>query len=338
MPKTANYIAITQAKMGELLALGGITPLQRGESITPLVEFRKHTSPIAVKYLAENWGTDDYFYLDCNAVPAAQFQRVVDELARESMKPIPVVLPDSSMAHLEIARELMSSCGDVACLRMTPKLTKTKDGAKRINFVLTELEVEASRIDLLLDFNHIFDVENHLENCVRALEFLPIAGWRTITIAASSFPKELGKCGNYEIVNGVSRLLLPRVEMETYRRLVEESGFDVRFADYTVTYAERADEVPQHFRPAANLRYTSPDGFLILRGEYHNGNEEMVRVSKALVSSPEFQGANFSMGDGSIYRCSKRKINPGGSPQWRQRDINHHIEMTIHQLANLSEP
>jgi hypothetical protein len=332
------YIPFLRSKAGEFSALGGISPTRKGTDIRPLVIIPDEQGKRFLQNLIDGWGGTDKFLVDPTAVGnPRQVAKFYELLLNSGLRPVPAVRPSSSIGHLRAAREIMDSTRPHSCIRISGKAAVSRDSEARLSYVLEQLECEPSAVDLILEFGVIADDGFALSNAVSVLERIPgYSDWRSVTFHASSIPEKIADCPGYKNVgNGVQSTVIPRPEMDAYMQLVKD-GFEVGFSDSTVVFAGNETSKARNFRPAANLRYTVPDGFVLLRGEYLDGNEAMYNLCAALIAMPEYQKRGYSVGDGEIYRCAKRQRGPGASSDWRGWDINHHFEQTMEQLDQLA--
>ena len=71
-------------------------------------------------------------------------------------------------------------------------------------------------------------------------------------------------------------------------------------------------------RAIPHYRYATPDAWFVYRGlEKGTHDENMQKVSMAIVSSGKFAGRDFSSADEHIYLCTHGLTGPGNAKNWR---------------------
>jgi hypothetical protein len=108
------------------------------------------------------------------------------------------------------------------------------------------------------------------------------------------------------------------------------------FSDYAVNHPDRSVG-NAHFGPAANIRYTMPSGFLVMKADKRQGNGASRELSKLLVNRPEYMGPDFCAADREIAQCASGKGGVGSAWTWKRRDMRHHFEVVLNQLAGIPE-
>lgn len=158
-----------------------------------------------------------------------------------------------------------------------------------------------------------------------------VSSWRTLTLAACGFPDGLSSFPAGKIST------TPRSEWSMWKSLRQQRLKRLpAFGDYTIQYPDRLTFDPKLMSFSAQLRYTSDEEWLILKGNdvRKKGYEQFNELCRQLIKRAEYCGADFSWGDFYIHKCSNNQDGPGNATTWRQVGTTHHIQFVIRQLAN----
>lgn len=168
--------------------------------------------------------------------------------------------------------------------------------------------------------------------------------WRTVTLAASSFPHGVAGFRRGE----VSRL--PRRDWRLWTDVVDQlrAAGEHRvpdFGDYAISDPAPPDlGVPPFASTSTHLRYSADDDWLVAKGDVFNDgrgdpSSKVVKVARMLASHPEFKGSDFSAGDRWIADvASGRSPETGNATGWRRVGTNHHITLVTRALASRYGP
>jgi hypothetical protein len=115
------------------------------------------------------------------------------------------------------------------------------------------------------------------------------------------------------------------------------------FGDYNADSPEHLDADPRVLRPAASIRYTSNDYWLIVRGRALRGPNaagfgQYSQLAAELVARPEFRGRAFSAGDAKIDDCAHQIGGTGNLTTWRFVAVNHHLAHVLDSIATTGGP
>lgn len=356
-----TYAPALKAKMGELTALEALADNVK-DQIAPILEvpgidwnyskdrpaktLQKHLEDV-VAAIEKNWPARNFF-IDFS--PAAQVAAadnktdiltVFDSIAQQkTLTYIPVVDFDRSTlaTYLETSQAIHGRTNSGVCLRI--KYADLEDVVEELAFTefLKTLELPMSDIDLVLDFGSIssYESDKTLYLATRlVLQSIPdLTSWRNVIVLASSFPHTLrGMDKN-------SRVKIPRREWKSWLRLKEKSDRIGRlpiFGDYSIAHPELVEVDPRIMNMSAAIRYSTPDDWLILKGESVKikGFTQFPELSAELVSMPEYAGADFSAGDRDISGYADGTTNgTGNATTWRKIGNNHHLTLVVTQIAN----
>lgn len=150
-----------------------------------------------------------------------------------------------------------------------------------------------------------------------------IGNFRNIVLSGTSIPAQLGKRTKGEV------LRFRRVEYDIWSDVARmlASTRDLAFGDHGIIEIHHAPPAKVVNVPA-RIRYTTPLDHVIrraARGDYQ-------QLCKELVTSKDFMGRNFSIGDqklASVAMFGAGKFSPGPAVA---NDANHHIEFVSQQV------
>ena len=189
---------------------------------------------------------------------------------------------------------------------------------------------------LIIDFNK-YDSDtinsNILRYIMKDLERILRKDWEYIAVAGTTAPVSMSNIG-------IGTSTIDRTEWTVlYKEFLETFDF-INYADYTITTPPSITEStydPRIMNISTKIRYTTDENFLIVKGPSlkRYGGESYYELAKKVIDSGFFKGKDFSYGDNYIYETSLKK-HKGNLTTWITVDINHHIELVINQLSNLS--
>lgn len=195
-------------------------------------------------------------------------------------------------------------------------------------------KTDPEQIDLVLDLGYIKPRPGFTtEDILRALSALPeMHRWRSLALAGTSIPPSLGGFAE----DSIGEII--RQEWLAWRALLShEPDRMPDFADYGIQHPSRP-AVAMRGRPMrANLRYTSGDRFLMVRGKplKEVGIGQYRRLCAMLRARPDFRGSTFSWGDAEIAACAGGSPPQGGQRHWRAVGTSHHFSQVIEDLEGL---
>lgn len=362
MDSFKHYIPILKGKEGEFSALRDLSSQTRSR-ITPVVEvpptpwdyfndteqrtLGEHVHRVVTR-LAACWGTASELFVDLELVgdgPMADgrhpVQAFLQEARGEGLVAIPVTSLGRSAEHQRAVQEAVQADRHGVCLRFeSDDFEALADMGSAISDLVRALGVTPSDIDVLLDFGAVLPNQGpQVALAARSLILtLPAVGdWRTLTFAASSFPENLTAFGPDSITS------IARAEWIAWTSLVRHGGTlprIPRFADYGVGHPVLLDVDPRIMQMSANIRYTTPNDWLIAkgRGVKRQGFEQFHDLSERVSALPEFKGGSYSWGDAYIQRCATRNEGPGNATTWRRVGTTHHVTLAAEQVASLTGP
>lgn len=159
--------------------------------------------------------------------------------------------------------------------------------------------------------------------------------WRTITIAATSFPAALG-AATYR-PHGRS----PRREWLAYKELLQMLPPEARkptFGDYATSHPATFEMDPRMLDPNAKIKYTLEDEWIIFVGQQVRrfGRGQYQTLCRDIIAflPPFFHGAPYSWGDSYIENCATGVEGTGGTSTWPSVATNHHVTVAVRGVAN----
>lgn len=356
----ASYIPILKGKEGEFAALEELDGNTRA-AIVPLIEIpgipydytnerpaktlEQHVAGIAER-LRRCW-QDQPLYLDLpwfgDDEDAAQgeiaFRSALEDCQRFGVRAVPVIYRTTSPQSLTAAAGYSQESQTGACIRLLVEdFEEDVDLEAELDALLDALgAASGDSIDLLLDLKDLNYETSRAVLVARSIfSMVPRREtWRTMILGAASFPEDLSD------VNASAESLLPRREWQLWKTLQKKPTAlprrDLIYADYAIAHPIPRELDPRTIRMSANIRYTSEENWLILKGRNvrQYGFDQYFDLCQTLVQRPEYSGAEFSWGDRYIWECAARNSGPGNATTWRKVGTNHHMTLVSRALATL---
>jgi len=354
-----HYVPILKAKDGEYGALQTLPPTVH-RAITPLLEI----PPIDWDYAADRpkktidqhlkkvgqkieraWSGRGRLFVDLPLwIPASErmmdgrhpLEFVFTSLRMRGIEAIPVIDLLRPAEYLSACREIIAEDQRGVCARIHPDDLVGSDGVDdAIGSVLETVGTDIRSADLVLDLRALTpDEPMDVGGLVEIAERLPrLSRWRTFTVAATSFPRNLAGLPPSDFS------LIPRGEWDLWENLVRGSRLIDRlptFGDYGISHPEPSEVDPRIIRPSASIRYTHDSCWLVpkARNLRDYGYDQFHEVCEALVRRTEYAGRQFSWGDNYIYDCAARRVGTGNLTTWRKVGTSHHLAFAVRQLAS----
>jgi hypothetical protein len=353
-----HYVPILKGRAAEYDALEVLYDEQRA-AMTPLIELmpipwdqEKNLAKIngekhienAEQNLLRAWGTDRPLLVDLLWLgPEARTMDgqhhmafMLQRAATASLKVIPVVSPGSDAEYRQSVRDGQGGYG--VGLRLTTGDLAGDSAADEIRDLLGEVQSTPQTTDLLVDLKDL-NPASAAFNVVGAMGVLgaipEIDEWRSIILAGCAFPQNLSE------MQPASEKRLPRAEWKVWSTVRKKGLARVpTFSDYGIAHPDLPPALdPKLLRVSAQLRYTAAEDWLVYkeRNIRDFGNEQFIKICKALVETEDYRGSAFSWGDGYIAdRASGTDSRPGNPRMWRKVGTNHHLAMVVNQIASLA--
>ncbi len=238
-------------------------------------------------------------------------------------------------AAYSLAQETRSGiCLRLICSDFSDLIKLNQDIAN----LLSSSGLGEKNIDLLVDIKETEENGNKCTKYLNLSQRIPnLLKWRTFIFASGSFPEDLSKC-KFDEEN-----LIPRIEWISWLGMRnKQTKRDPTFADYAVR-SPIYNEALQFYHATASIKYTLENDWLILKGKVKQFGIYLASAA-LLVKDARFYGEKFSSGD--KFTAEKAKHfntyikNPevkgtGNTEMWLRAFINHHLTVTVHQIANL---
>jgi len=360
MRQKVQYVPILQGRRGELTALRDLPDHVRKQCV-PLIEvpaipsderadepswslgYHLRRFPAAVAGAQLGWHP---LFVDLSTgslAPDAQLggqhplEILFDGFHAEGLTAVPVTGLDRTLPFQEAVRRISGTdrCG--ACIRISRDALGA-GLAVGLAAVIAATGVTTDEVDIVLDLGALRpdDVQLAALGIVSLLQQEFGAPWRTVTIAAGAFPKNIA-----DLPQRLSTV--PRADWAVWSMvcgLMDPGSRWPGFGDYAIQAPGVVERDPLLQQLTANIRYTGARDWLVARGEFVLGRStteygEYHRLCGLLTERPEFRGPDFSPGDHYIAQCAAGEVEPGDPETWRQQGTSHHLATVVEQLANL---
>lgn len=165
-----------------------------------------------------------------------------------------------------------------------------------------------------------------------------LTSWRTLTLAASAFPTNLGG------IQGSA--LIERSEWQGWRALYDQRNALIRmaaFADYVIQSPHALDGYDPRYMPMSPaIRYTLDQHWWILRGQSSKRarmSTQYPQLAAQLVAQqPPFFGAAHCAGCNGAASCAAAAPGFGSPEAWRRIGTQHHLVLASVQVGGLPVP
>ena len=165
-----------------------------------------------------------------------------------------------------------------------------------------------------------------------ALEDLQTIGhWGNVVFQGTNYPEV-----NPAKVN--DQAIVPRNEWIAWREAVnldQNTSDRLVFGDYGADCA-RFNFGKGGGRPIRHYRYTTPDSWLVVRGDEGGKDREVMRsVCSRIVDNEMYAGRQFSSADEYIFSTAKDWDGPGNGTIWREINTAHHITRVVRDIGTI---
>jgi len=358
MPKT--YMPCLRWKQGEYQAVMRSTE-EVLERLVPLIEvpeigydFEKRTSAKSIdehlvpfaKRVAKKLGPKPCYVDLLHIEPNERLKDgnhparyIFDCLREEGIPAVPVFHLRQDEALFRALSAAAKKDGRGACLRLSLEEAAIAALGAQLRDLLGRLDHTPGQCDLVLDLGspNFLPVDGLVGLIRQMLAVLPhLNEWRTFTLLGTSFPATTA-----EIHRGIS--VLPRYEWRLYGALahrLRDAGLRLpRFGDYCIAHPALVHMDMRFVKPNATVRYTISEGWLVAKGKNvrDNGFEQFRELCRMVVSSSDFDGSEFSLGDKYIEDCALGVASTGRLTTWRWVGTNRHLAKVVRDISSLSE-
>jgi hypothetical protein len=361
MPDT-RYMPILKGKLGEFGALESMAATDKA-AIVPLIEIPpvpwdhaanlpaktidQHLSKIDSK-LERSWASEQPFLIDFLWIGDKErmldgthpLTKLFNTLRLRNLQAVPVTGLLRTDAYQDACRDIVSADKRGVALRLLPDDFEESELVDVcITKVLDGLQVQPADIDLILDLGSL-RLDSGAEKAIDVISLVTaipcIKKWRSFVLAGTGFPVDLVGIPPSQI-SSISRL-----EWTLWQDIIADSRMPrlPTFGDYAIAHPQPPEVDPRVMRASASIRYTTAGDWLVLKGKglRNYGFQQFHDLSKSLLKSPEYSGAEFSWGDQYIEDCASRNVSCGNLTTWRKVGTSHHIALVIEQIASLVSP
>jgi hypothetical protein len=361
MPITPyHYVPVLRWRMGEYQALEKLDEVQK-TWIVPLLEVlppdfdfetqqpRKDLDEQLKAFgekLGKKWGARPAF-LDTVQIPPSSrvhdgrhpLTFLFDEAVAHGTNVTPVTALERDAAYQDAVKLIRARTNKGVALRCTLDEALDPEFDTYVNALLATLDLDASKLDLLLDLRSpAYDPQEGLISVIKAALTASriFRGAGSVTLLGASFPESLA---------GVTGPIqeLPRREWLLYKALLRELGGEIRrpgFGDYGIAAISFAQGDMRYMRGSPNIRYTIEDAWIIAKGKREKGNarKPYPGLCELIKKSGRASAAGFSAGSAYVEGCRVGSEKKCGSPTvWKWVGTNHHITKVVHDLARLRD-
>ncbi len=358
--KSPVYVPILKWKRGEIRALHELHPSIAAQML-PLIEIvpvqwdykeskpketiQEHIADIA-NNIDQSWGTHPILIdfgllesIDVQPNTTHPMELVFNDARTKGLHAIPVTGPERDDIYQNAVKAIIRQDNKGVCFRVCSDDLAGDDLTNTINNLLSFFSVVPNQVDLVLDMEAIDRSSQRLWTATAQalLHALPHAtDWRSLTLAGTSFPATLSEFqpGSVGRIQRVELALWMTLRGKTLPRMPI-------FGDYAVAAPGMTELDPRILHISASIRYTIESEWLIFRGRdlrdpRFGGHSQYRTLSQQLHSHPSYYGAGYSWGDKYISDCADGSQGHGNPEMWRKVGTNHHITLTVTQLANLN--
>lgn len=352
-----DYVPVLKWRQGEYQALMRLDEAHR-RHVVPLIEVTppewdfeegkakktliQQLKPFA-RRLKAKWGKQAAF-LDTSLLnPADQMPDgvhpltyLLDSARADGAQLTPVTGLERDPAHYNAvaAADLIDGLG--IAVRCSLDEISDPDFSETFRSVVGKVDVDIDDVDLIIDLAaKNFEPLDDLVDLVSALlqsDPLYVQVRNTILIG-TSFPRSMAD------VKPPSQVV-HRMEWKLYKQLVTNlpEGFEPPiFGDYAISSANIPGGDMRLLKPAASVRYTIEDAWLITKGSNvrDNGFEQFRDRCGDVVNSGKAFPIGYSAGSDYVRGCHGKTEKTGNLSTWRWVGTNHHITKVVDDLASL---
>lgn len=279
---------------------------------------------------------------------AEPIESVFNALRAEKLAFVPTCALNSVEDYVESVRTAVSVDGRGCCLRLfEADLEGIAEIELQVGALLKFLGILPRDIDLLVDFGPKVPSKAALPYQVDALPFL--TEWRTVTVAASSFPVDMSGVAQNSIAELEREEWLAWVSLRSKSKVLKRMP---TYGDYAINHPVYVEVDPRIINMSPNIRYTDSASYVIAKGQAiprkkKSGtpeeqakrrkllpSEQYPKLAAKIMAHPSWKGVHFSWGDAFIEDCA-RKSCVGNPTDWRAVGTCHHIALVSQQLSSL---
>jgi hypothetical protein len=333
----SHYVPILKGKQGELDALEN-TAKKVIAKFTPLLEIppipptyvQGEDEPVPAKsigahvvFVAEKFAkalsnypcvfVDGYYIeiedeLDDGTSP---IDAVFGNLRASKVAFIPTIGMDRVEDYGDSVKSAIETDGRGCCLRLVESdLEGIVELPPQIDSLLKFLGVGPQEVDLVVDFGPRAPSKSALPFQIDALPL--VKEWRTLTVAASSFPVDMSGVAQNSVEEIERAEWLAWLSLRNRRKTSQRMP---TYGDYAINHPVLSEVDPRIMSMSPNIRYTDSTNFVIAKGQAiprkkknSTPQEEKIRMNllpnvqypklaKKIQQHPGWKGEKFSWGD-----------------------------------------
>lgn len=213
-------------------------------------------------------------------------------------------------------------------LRVAPRDVRGPPLARIAADVRRDMDCPWDEVDVILFPGELAPIAAARERQLRSLlEFAAGTRARSLTLCMTSMPFSIGSVRDQSP---------PRHEWALWRRLRRDYPM-LRYGDHGVQHPSGVERGKGYGRPPANIRYTRPDSWRILRGESAGAGvrptEEYPRLARSLCETEPFFNAFHCPGCRDVLAAAEDRLDRVGNHSlWRGIGTAHHLKLVTQLL------
>jgi T4 beta protein len=358
-----HYVPFLKAKQGELDAIEELDDPVKAQ-LTPVIEvpaipwdfknrrpkttIDEHLDSIGRK-LRKAWDSKAHLFMDVGLIdPALRMKNgdrplsyVLRKARTQNLRLVPVTGLSRDPEYQKVISAAVADDKWGTCFRLELADFDNANLKTELDNLLSDLNVGRKDTDIILDFGTILPKQKAmLVNATRKeIGTLPyLSEWRTLTVAATAFPATLSG-----VVDTSSSDFLDRTEWDAWLQLISRSQEPLprlpAFGDYAIQNPDLEEIDPRMMHPAASIRYTADDKWLIVRGRSTQkyGTVQYRTLCADLMKRKQYGGEKHCRGDAYIKQCASGMGTKGAGSLaiWRRVGTVHHLTKATEMIAKL---
>lgn len=328
-----NYRPLLRTKAGEATALQNLSAAAQ-QRIFPIMHVVAEPAAAITAQIAQAWAgremaLDGHFNFGVTG-SITHFATLLNDLRANGVPVIPSIRVGAPPPLIQAVQQFAGQHG----ARLVVKATLTTLASAQA-WVAAQ-GWNAADADLVVTAGHVPDFDIALLEALAVqnlAQHIPASvPWRSVTLASSSAPRDMGP-----LQRGRNNVL--RRDWRLWQSTHQQMMFQLDYGDYGVSHHDMTE--PPGFAMAnatVSARYTSADNWIIYKGVSTRGvNGQPMRQqyrahAQALVALPEFGGIPGCWADGRIQHYATTSGGTGGRPQWVAIGVNRHLSVVANDL------
>lgn len=328
-----RYVPQVRSKAGEAIALDNLAPPAK-DRMFPVVNLTAAVPATFTPRLARAWAgrplaLDGSFNFDATG-SATEMQGVANALRAAGVTVVPCIEYGAQPGYLATVQAISQSAP-------AGLVVKTRLGhVHLIAGWLAAAGWKLSDVDLIISAGHLADfggpgvVDQLVLTALMNLQ--SPAAWRSVTLSASSAPKDMSALG-------LGPNLVPRLEWSLWDSMRAQVPFRLDFGDCGIGHPDLSD--PPGFvmgNATVSVRYTLDAEWLILKGRPVSGRtglpmpQQYLAHAQTLAAHPSFGGVPGCWGDQRIQQIAVPTGTSGSRQSWVEIGVNRHLSLVADRL------